>query len=100
MKLGILINTDSCLDEVMGITKEAVSRGHEVIIFTMDAGTRFLQNSSFIDMSGWDGVTMTVCDHSAKNIDVNTENLHPEIALAGQFNNAEMNADAEKVIVL
>jgi predicted peroxiredoxin len=100
MKLGILVNTDSYLDEVMGITKEAVSRGHEVIIFTMDAGTRFLQNSSFIDMSRWDGVTMTVCDHSAKNMDVNTENLYSEIALAGQFNNAEMNADADKVIVL
>lgn len=100
MKLGILVNTDKHLDDVMGITEAAVSKGHEVIIFTMDAGTRFLENPSFTGLSGRQAVSMSVCDHSAKNIGVKTDGLPEGIQLAGQFNNAQMNHDADKVIVL
>jgi hypothetical protein len=40
MKLGILVNTDKNLDAVQGITKAALAKGHEVILFNMDAGTK------------------------------------------------------------
>ncbi len=100
MKLGILVNTDRHLDHIVGITKAALSRGHEVIIFSMDTGTRLLENPAFTDLQKLDGVSMSYCDHSAKELGVNAEGVQEGIVCGSQYNNAEMNHNADKVIVL
>lgn len=66
MKLGILINTDRHLSEILGITKAALSKGHEVIIFNMDEGTRLLGNPPFRELCGMNGVRMSFCDYNAR----------------------------------
>ncbi|MCC6347244.1 MAG: DsrE family protein, partial [Nitrospirales bacterium] len=43
MKLGIFVNTDRHPDDLAGITRAALSKGHEVVIFFMDSGTRLLR---------------------------------------------------------
>lgn len=100
MKLGILVNTDKHLDAIAGITKSALSKGHTVSIFNMDEGTKLLSNPSFTALCKTQGVTMSFCDHSAKHINVSTEGLPGEIACGSQFDNANMNHDADRVIVL
>lgn len=42
MKLGIHVNSDKHLEHVIGLTKAAVSKGPEVVIFTMSALTLIL----------------------------------------------------------
>lgn len=100
MKLGILVNTDKNLDHVLGLTKSAISKGHTVSIFNMDEGTKLLGNPSFTALCKTQGVTMSFCDHSAKHINVSTEGLPDEIACGSQFDNANMNHEADRVIVL
>ena len=100
MKLGILVNTDRHPDHVRGIVKAAVSKGHEVIIFNMDAGTKLLATPAFSELCGTKGVTMSFCDHSAKHIGAVTGGLPEEIVCGSQYNNAVMNHDADRVIVL
>lgn len=100
MKLGILVNTDKHLDSILGITKSALAKGHTVAIFSMDAGTRLLGNPSFNALCKTQGVTMSFCDHSAKHINVSTEGLPSDIVCGSQFDNANMNHDSDKVIVL
>jgi len=100
MKLGILVNTDKNLDTILGITKSALAKGHTVSIFSMDTGTKLLGNPSFTSLCKTQGVTMSFCDHSAKHINAPTEGLPAEIACGSQFDNANMNHDADKVIVL
>lgn len=100
MKLGIFINTDRHLADVIGITKAAISKGHEVIIFTMDEGTRFLGSSSFRELCDMHGVRMSFCDYNAKRLGVSKEGIPAEIVCGSQYNNAAMVNISDRVIVL
>ncbi len=100
MKLGILVNTDKRLEDILGITKSAISKGHEVIIFCMDEGTKLLHNPSFSGLCTTKGITMNFCDHSAKGMGVSTDGIPKEIGCGSQFDNANMAHEADRVIVL
>ena len=100
MKLGILVNTAQNLPGLSGITKAAVARGHEIIIFVMDEGTRLLTEPEFTELSGLAGVQASFCDHSAKELGVVTDGLPEHIIAGSQYNNANMNHQADKVLVL
>ncbi len=100
MKLGILVNTDKYADDVIGITKAALSKGHTVTLFQMDDGTKLLGHPSFNALCSTQGVKMSFCDHSAKGLNVATEGLPSDIVCGSQFDNANMNHDCDKVIVL
>ncbi len=100
MKLGILVNTDKHLAHIVGITRAATADAHEVIIFTMDEGTRLVENDLFAGLSTLANVSMSVCEHSAKAHDVDTANLPRDITVGSQFNNAMMAHQVCRVIVL
>lgn len=100
MKLGILVNTDKHVEAVIGITRAALTKGHEVTIFTMDEGTKLLENPSYSGLCKLKGVNMSFCDYSAKTVGAKTEGIPDEIVCGSQYNNAEMNHNSDKVIVL
>jgi len=100
MKLGILVNTDKHLEHTLGLTKAAIAKNHEVIIFIMDEGTRLLENDSFVALAKLPAVSISLCEHSAKGYGINTKDLSKDINCASQFNNAMMNHNADRVIVL
>ncbi len=100
MKLGMLINTARHPDEIAAICRAALAKGHQVNIFAMDEGTRLLENDAFVALAALEGVSMSLCDHSAKMFGARTEGLPPKIVCASQLNNAMMNHDADRVIVL
>lgn len=100
MKLGILINTNRHLDHIVGITKAAINKGHEVIIFAMDKGTELAVSSRFKGLCRMENVTISLCRHSAEEHNVHTDNIPSEIVCGSQFNNAMMNNEADKIIVL
>lgn len=100
MRLGILVNTDRHLNEVVGISKAALSRGHEVIIFNTDEGTKLLNIPEFQELCTSRVCSISFCDHSAKHVCAVTEALPEEIVCGSQYNLAVMLHDADKVIVL
>ena len=100
MKLGILVNTDKHLDAILGITKSAVAKGHEVTIFNMDDGAKLVSDPAFQSLCGTQGVSMSFCDHSAKRAAVATDGIPKDIVCGSQFDNANMNHESDKVIVL
>jgi predicted peroxiredoxin len=100
VKLGILVNTARHLDDVIGLTEAAIAKGREVFIFAMDEGTRLLDDRRFASLACVAGVTMSVCEHSAKSQHVNLEHLAPQIRCGSQLNNATMVHAADRVIVL
>jgi len=100
MKLGIFVNTNRHLDHVVGLVKAALSKGHEVLMFNMDDGTKLLGTPEFAELCKTKGVTLTFCEHSAKGLNVTTEGLPSEMVCGSQYNNAVMNHNADKVIIL
>lgn len=100
MRLGILVNTDRHLDDVLGIVNAALAKGHEVIIFNMDEGTKLLVERSFLSLCERDNVKMSFCDLNAKQLNINKEGIPGEIICGSQFDNARMVHDADRVIRL
>ncbi len=100
MKLGIFVNTDRHKTDVLGIAKAAVSKGHDVVIFNMDDGSKLLIDPSYTELCRTKGVSMSFCDHSAKGMNVQTEGVPPEIICGSQYNNAVMVNESDRVIVL
>jgi predicted peroxiredoxin len=96
----MFVNTDRHLAHVVGLTRAALSKGHEVVIFNMDDGTKLLGTPEFSALCKTAGVTMSFCDHSAKHMNIATEGLPQEIVCGSQYNNAVMNHDTDRVIVL
>ncbi len=100
MKLGILINTDKNLDAVQGIAKAALAKGHTVTLFNMDSGTKLVHSPVFAELCKTKGVSVSFCDHSAKHEGVASEGLPSEIVCGSQYNNAVMQHESDRVIVL
>jgi predicted peroxiredoxin len=100
MKLGIHVMSDKHLEHVIGITKAAVSKGHEVIIFTMMNGEKLLENSSYSALSDVPGVSISFCDHNATHMGIDKSKIPQKIVCGSQFNNAVMVNTADKIIVL
>jgi len=100
MKLGILVNTNKHLEHVVGITKAARGKGHDVIIFAMDEGTRLIHDPAYAALASLDGVTMSFCKHSADHLHLETDQVTEKIASGSQYQNAVMNHDSDRVIIL
>ena len=106
MKLGILLNTARHLDDVVGISRAALAKNHQVIIFAMDEGVKLMPTQALTSLAALEGVSVSVCDHSAEMYGVNTEGQSPKmvrgtkIVCGSQFQNAMMNHNADRVIVL
>jgi predicted peroxiredoxin len=88
------------LAQVAGLTRAAVARGREVAIFAMDEGTRLLRDGAFTSLAELEGVTISVCEHSAKTFGVSPEGVPARIRFGSQLNNASMVGAAERVVVL
>ncbi len=100
MKLGILVNTDRHAEDLIGLTNAALSKGNEVIIFMMDTGVNLLGNSSVTGLCNESGVRMGFCDHSSGKLGVSKEGVSDKIVCGSQFDNASMNSEVDRVIVL
>ena len=100
MKLGVLITTDRHLSHVVGLVSAAVQKGHEPTLFCMDRGTRLLIQNDFLGLCKQAGVTISICQHSADELAVDTSVITRDIVCGSQFNNAMMCHEADKVIVL
>lgn len=100
MKLGIHVNSDKHLEDVIGLTKAAVSKGHEVLIFTMVDGIKLLENPGYTDLCNMSGVSMSYCDHNAAGFGLNKGAVPEKVVCGSQFNNSVMVDSADRVIVL
>lgn len=100
MKLGALVNTDRHADNLIGLVDAALSRGHTVSVFFTDEGVRLLLNKSVTDLCNRSGIVMSYCDYSKKNLQVSADGCGRKIACRSQYDNAAMQHEADRVIVL
>jgi predicted peroxiredoxin len=100
VKLGILVNSDRHLETITGMTRAALAKGHEVLLFAMDDGTRLLANPGYIALCQLAGVNMSFCQESATRKSVNFDALPEAIAAGSQLQNAMMVQKTDRIIVL
>ena len=100
MKLGILVNTDRHADDLVGIAKTALSKGHEVIVFVMDSGVKLLSLRDVKDLCNNQGISISFCDYTTEKNGISKEEFCEKMICGSQYNNATMNSEADRVIVL
>ncbi len=100
MKIGILVNTDHRLDEVVGIARAAAEKGHSVDIFAMDEGVKLLSEPVFSGLCTVEGIHMSYCDYSTDQLHCKPQGLPGEIVCGSQYDNALMGHTADRIIVL
>jgi predicted peroxiredoxin len=100
VKLGILVNTDRHAEDLIGLTTAAISKSHEVIIFFMDDGVKLLSDQTVTNLCKNPGVNMSFCDYTTQKNGISKEGICDEIICGSQYNNATMNHEADRVIVL
>ncbi|MCI4624567.1 MAG: hypothetical protein L3V56_01245, partial [Candidatus Magnetoovum sp. WYHC-5] len=66
MTIGLLVTRDKYKEHIIGLTNAALKKGHKVIIFMMDDGTRHSQDKDVVALKELKDVEMSLCDHSAK----------------------------------
>lgn len=100
VKLGILINTNKYKEALIGITKAAIKKGHKVILFFMDEGCLLLRDEEILSLRNLDYVSISVCDLNRRKVGIKDEEILEGICCGSQYDNAVMNKEADKVIVL
>jgi peroxiredoxin family protein len=100
LKLGILINTDKHTKSLKGLIKAAVSKGYEVVLFVMDDGVKLLHKPSLKHLLKIPGVSLTFCQHSADVIGVSSNGISMEAVSGSQYDNACMNREVDRLIIL
>lgn len=100
MKIGILVNTKDHLQDVVGITNAAVTKGHVVSIFVMDEGIYLLSDPSFSGLCSLQGVDMNYCDFNAQQLNLEKEGLPEGVTCGSQYNNSVMGHESDRIIVL
>ena len=100
LNLGILVTTDRYQEALIGITRTAAARGHDVTIFFTDTGTSFVNVPEITDLASVSGVKMAYCELNAKEAGVIRDKVPERIVNGSQLNNALMFHNADKIISL
>ncbi len=100
MKLGILVNTDKHAEDLIGLTKAALSKGHHVTTFFMNGGVNLLAIPEVNDLCENPGIVMKYCDYSTQQKGISKEGFNEKIGCGSQYDNAMMNHEADRVIVI
>ena len=66
----------------------------------MDSGVRLLQNQDVSKLCENEGVSMSFCDYTTQKNGISKEGICEDIICGSQYNNATMNNEADRVIVL
>jgi predicted peroxiredoxin len=100
MTLGILVITEKYRDKLLETAQAAALRGHKVILFFMDEGCNLLRDGEICSLTGLEGISAAVCDYNRKMAGIADEDIPYGVTCGSQYDNAIMNREADRVIVL
>jgi len=100
MKLGIHVNTNRHMTELLSIASAAVERGHGVSVFLTSEGVGLLTEKRMSELASIDGVDVSFCDYVASRMGIVRDELAEQIRAGSQLDNAIMVRDSDRVISL
>ncbi len=101
MKIGILVTREEHKRHLIGITKAALKRGHSVGIFLMDRAVMLIKEKEVTGLKDLSGVmTFALCDLNLKQAGLSEMDVPEGIICGSQYNNAVMNHESDRVIIL
>ena len=102
MNLGVVITDHSYSDLAMGLARAASDRGWQLRCFLTDSGVRLLEDLSFLELCGADNYWVALCELSLERYQVNEKpalEMVPKIIVGGQYQDAELVKNSDRVLV-
>lgn len=98
MLLGLVATNESAETHLIGLATAARARGWQCRCFLTDLGVRLLRSAELLDLANSGALNLAVCDHSWV---IYGNGPAPEgVAMASQYQNAELAHLCDKVIAL
>lgn len=98
MLLGIVATNESAEDHLVGLASAARKRGWRCRCFLTDLGVRLLRSADLLELVHAGALDLAVCDHSW--VIYGSGPAPDGVAMASQYQNAELAHLCDKVIVL
>jgi len=101
MKLGVVITDIKQSQLALEIMQVALNRTWDVRCFLTDDGVNMVKNDDFIVMAGDGQAHVSMCEHSAERYckDFDLEALGDLVIVGGQYQNAELVHNSDRVLV-
>jgi hypothetical protein len=96
--LGIVATNESAENHLVGLANAASARGWECRGFLTDLGVRLLRSADLLELVNSGVLSLAVCEHSWELF--GSGNAPGGVAMASQYQNAELAHLCDKVIVL
>lgn len=101
MILGLVVTDDRYPEEVIALARAGFEKGWTVRCFLTSFGVRMLEYQAFADMTGDLGIS--ACEHSLKQhsrAESAARELQDRIVIGGQYQNAELTRQSDRMLVL
>lgn len=102
MILGVVVTDYSHAKTACAVMREALNRHWTVNVFLTDDGVHMIKDQDFLEMAkNEDAHFSFMCEHSAERFckDVDLGELSEFVVIGGQYQNAELVHNSERVLV-
>lgn len=103
MRLGIVVTDQQFADQAMDLLRGADGRGWELRCFLTDSGVRMLGREDFRTFLGASEAHVSLCELSVDrypDADPHAGGLDERVIVGGQYQDAELVKNTDRVIVL
>jgi len=101
MNLGIVVTSESHAEQVLGLLQTAAERGWQLRCFLTDSGVKLLDDPRFIRFCQA-GYWVALCEMSLERYQIDAEKVQgkaPDIIIGGQYQDAELVKNSDRVLV-
>jgi predicted peroxiredoxin len=98
-KLGIFVCTDRHAEDLVGLTKAAIAKGHEVRVFFTGPGVKLVPTEQAKELVKA-GADVAMCLHSFEELGFKEDEVPEGIKKSSQDYNADMLKNVDRYVVL
>jgi len=100
MRLGIIATSRDSRAHLLGFSRAARARGHEVSVFLTDSAVALCRDAEVAGLAEEGALSITYCTHSARRMGIEASEI-PEGPVGGsQYAHALIHRTADRVISL
>lgn len=101
MRFGIVVTDINQAGQAAALMKEALGRDWNVRCFLTEDGVNMLKDEAFIEAARNERAHLSVCEHSVERYcrDLNLAALQDVVIVGGQYQDAELVRNSDRVLV-
>ena len=103
MNLGIVVTSDNHCKQAIGLLEAAAQRGWQLRCFLTDTGVKLCDDPRFIQFFQDENYWVALCEMSLERYHIDSATVRdmlPNIIIGGQYQDAELAKNSDRVLVL